>query len=104
MDRRIERFLQLPVHLAGTFQTKTIWTVDGGLSKTVLKGNGTVKASVSDIFNTLHWSATSNFAGQYLRINGGFESRQFKLYFTYRFGNTQVKAARQHKTGAEDEN
>ena len=88
----------------GTFKTNTIWSVDGGLSKTLFKGQGTIKASVSDIFNTLHWSGSSNFAGQYIRIKGSFESRQLKLYFTYRFGNSQVKAARQHKTGAEDEN
>ncbi len=88
----------------GTFKTKQLWSVDGGIQKTVLKGNGNVKASVSDIFHTFHWRASSNFAGQTLNANGGFESRQLKLSFTYRFGNNQVKAARQHKTGADDEN
>jgi iron complex outermembrane receptor protein len=88
----------------GTFKTKQMWSIDGGLQKTVLKGKGTVKASVSDIFKTLKWSSTSDFSGQFIRANGGFESRQFKLNFTYRFGNNQVKAARQRKTGTEDEN
>lgn len=100
----VSGFYSTPSIWQGTFKTSMIWTVDGGISKTILKGNGTVKASVSDIFNTLHWSATSSFAGQYLDTKGSFESRQFKLYFTYRFGNIQVKAARQHKTGAEEEN
>jgi hypothetical protein len=36
--------------------------------------------------------------------SGGYESRQLKLYFTYRFGNKQVKAASRHVIGAEDEN
>jgi hypothetical protein len=97
-------FYSSPSIWQGTFKTKAMWSVDGGLSRTVGKGKGTVKASVSDIFNTLHWSATSKFAGQYLLTTGSFESRQLKLYFTWRFGNTQVKAARQHKTGAEEEN
>ncbi len=88
----------------GTFKTKHIWSLDGGIQKTVLKNNGTVKASVSDIFHTLHWSSTSDFAGQHLLVSGGFESRQLKLSFTYRFGNSQVKAARQRKTGADEEN
>jgi iron complex outermembrane recepter protein len=88
----------------GTFQTKQLWSVDGGIQKSLFKGKGNVKASVSDIFNSFHWNASSNFAGQYLNARGGFESRQFKLFFTYRFGNAQVKAARQHKTGADDEN
>jgi hypothetical protein len=99
----VSGFFTSPSVWQGTFKTKSIWSVDAGLSKTVLKGNGTVKASVSDIFNTLHWSSTSDFAGQSVHARGGFESRQFKLYFTYRFGNTQVKAARQRKTGDEDE-
>jgi hypothetical protein len=99
----VSGFFTSPSVWQGTFKTKSIWSVDAGLSKTVLKGNGTVKASVSDIFNTLHWTSTSDFASQFIRASGGFESRQFKLYFTYRFGNTQVKAASQRKTGAEDE-
>jgi hypothetical protein len=97
-------FYSSPSIWQGTFKAKTMGSVDAGISRTVLKGNGTIKASVSDIFNTLHWSAISNFAGQYVNTSGSFESRQLKLYFTWRFGNTQVKAARQHKTGAEDEN
>jgi len=88
----------------GTFKTKQIWSVDGGLQKTVLKGKGNIKASVSDIFNSLHWSATSNFAGQQINARGNFESRQFKVNFTYRFGNNQVKASRQRKTGTDEEN
>ena len=99
----ISGFYNSPSVYQGTFKTRTIWSIDGGLSKTVMKNKGTVKASLSDIFNTLHFTSTSDFAGQFIRASGNFESRQFKLYFTYRFGNTQVKAARQRKTGAEEE-
>ncbi|MHA4808246.1 TonB-dependent receptor domain-containing protein [Flavitalea flava] len=99
----VSGFYTSPSIWQGTFKTKTIWSVDGGLSKNVMKNNGTIKASVSDIFNTLKWSSTSNYAGQILHVNGGFESRQFKLYFTYRFGSVQIKAARQRKLGAEEE-
>jgi len=70
-------------------------------SRRIEKGN--IKASVSDIFWSMKWKGTSNFAGQVMRANGQFESRQFKLFFTYRFGNNQVKAARQRKTAAEEE-
>jgi hypothetical protein len=58
---------------------------------------------VSDIFKTLKWKGTSNFAGQILTASGNFESRQFKLNFSYRFGSNQVKAARNRKTASEDE-
>lgn len=88
----------------GTFKSKQIWSMDAGLQKQVMKGKGTIKASVSDIFFTQKWKGVSNFAGQYLEASGNFESRQFKINFSYRFGNTQVKAARQRKAGTEDEN
>lgn len=96
-------FYTSPSIWQGTFKSKEIWSLDAGLQKTIFKGKGNVKASVSDIFRTLKWKGTSDFAGQYLVASGNFESRQFKLNFTYRFGNNQVRAARQRKTGAEDE-
>jgi len=88
----------------GTFKTKEMWSVDAGVMKTILAGKGNIKASVTDIFQTMRWGGTSNFTGQYLHARGGFESRQFKLNFTYRFGSNQVKGERQRKTGLEDEN
>lgn len=87
----------------GTFKTKAIWSVDAGVQKALFKGKGNVKMSVSDVFQTMRWSGYSNFAGQILNSNGGWESRQFKVNFTYRFGNIQVKAARQRKTSLDDE-
>jgi iron complex outermembrane receptor protein len=88
----------------GTFKSKEMYGVDAGVLKTLLKGKATAKVSVSDIFKTMQWGGTSSFSGQYINNKGGWESRQLKLNFTYRFGSTQVKAARQRKTGAEDEN
>jgi iron complex outermembrane receptor protein len=88
----------------GTFESKEMWSIEAGVQKTLFKGKGNLKASVSDIFQTMRWEGISNFAGQYLRVGGGWESRQLKLNFTYRFGSAQIKAARQRKTGLDDEN
>ena len=93
-----------PGILQATMRSRSMGSVDAGLQKTVLGGKGSFKVSVTDIFNTMHWTATSTFAGQYIRTTGGYESRLLKLYFTYRFGNSQVKAARRHSNGAEEEN
>lgn len=87
----------------GAFKGKAMGFVDAGLQKTVLKGQGTLKASVSDIFKTMHFRGSSNYAGQIVNVNANWESRQFKLNFTYRFGNAQIKAARQRKTGLDEE-
>jgi iron complex outermembrane receptor protein len=100
----ITEYYMGPNILQASLIARHMSSIDAGLQKTVFNGNGTIKASVSDIFNTMPYSASSNFAGQYIVASGNYESRQLKLYFTYRFGNKQVKAASRHVTGAEDEN
>jgi iron complex outermembrane recepter protein len=97
-------YYNMPSVWQGTFKTKEVWGVDVGLQRIVLKGNGSVKAAVSDVFRTSRWRGSSNFAGQFLSANGRWESRLLKLTLTYRFGNNQVKANRQRKSGLEDEN
>jgi hypothetical protein len=87
----------------GTFKSKAMGGMDLGLQKTAIKGKMNIKASVSDVLHTMKWSSVNNYAGQYMRLNGGWESRQFKLNVSYRFGNTQVKAARQRKTAIDEE-
>lgn len=87
----------------GVFKGKSMGFVDLGLQKTVLKGNGTLKASASDIFKTMRFIGEGTYAGAYNKVAARWESQQFKLNFTYRFGSAQVKAARQRKSGLEDE-
>jgi iron complex outermembrane receptor protein len=52
----------------------------------------------------MKWKGSSNFSGQMSTASGRWESQQFKLNFSYRFGNNQVKAARQRKGSIDDEN
>jgi hypothetical protein len=97
-------FYNAPSVFQGSFRSKTLWAIDMGMQKSILQGKGTVKAAFSDVFNTLQFRGTSEFAGQTSRITSRWESQQFKLNFTYRFGNNQVKGARQRATGADEEN
>jgi iron complex outermembrane receptor protein len=87
----------------GVIRSKTMWNVDLGLQKILFKSKGTLRMSVADVFKTMKWSGTSDFAGvnSSFRVHG--EQPQFKLNFSYRFGNNQVKAARQRKSAIEDE-
>lgn len=96
-------FYTSPAIWQGTFKTHALGNLDAGVQKVILNKQGTVKVSVSDVFHTLQFTAISDFAGQYLRATGGNESRQLKIYFTYKFGNSQVKTARQRKSGLEEE-
>lgn len=96
-------FYNSPSIWGGTFKSVEMWGIDGGIQKSLWKSKANLKVSVSDIFHTMQFSGYSRFAGQYVRASGNFESTQFKVNFTYRFGNSQVKAARQRKTAADDE-
>lgn len=99
----ISGFYSSPSIWQGTFESKAMWSVEGGVQKQLFNGKGNLKVSVSDIFQTMRWKGTSNFAGQLMVANGGWESRLLKLNFTWRFGSNQIKAARQRKTGIDEE-
>lgn len=88
----------------GTSKYNAMWSMDAGVQKQILKGKGTIKTSVSDIFRTFRYKEVSDFAGQRTTAGTRFESRLFKISISYRFGNTQVKASRQRSTGLEEEN
>ena len=100
---QIDQYYTSPNVWTATLRAASQWSLDAGIQKTVLGGSGSFKISVTDIFHTLTWSGTSTFAGQNTHITGGSETRQLKIFFTYRFGNKQVKAARRRNTGAEEE-
>ena len=99
----ISGFYNAPTIYQGSFKGKAIYSVDAGLQKQVFNGKATIKASVSDVFHTMRFRATSDFAGQTTRVAARWESRQFKLNFNLRFGNNGVKPARQRSGGADDE-
>lgn len=86
-----------------TWRTKSLGGLDLGFQKQILKKQGTLKLSVTDIFFTNPWTATSNFGGLFINGRGRNESRTVRLAFSWRFGNNQVKAARQRQTGLESE-
>lgn len=97
-------FYTSPSIWQGTFESKAMGGMDIGVQKTIIKGKGTIKTTVSDVLQTMRWSGDSNFAGQFMRASGRWESQQFRMNFSYRFGNSQVKASRQRKNAIEEEN
>ena len=97
-------FYNSPSVWGGTFKSSAIGSVDVGVQQKLFKGAGTIKASFTDVFNTLHWKGVSDYGGSHLVASGNFESQQLKINFSFRFGNSQVKAARQRKAAADEEN
>lgn len=96
-------FFTAPSIWQGAFKSKSLGGVDVGIQQGVLKGKGTVKATVTDVFNTFHFAGTNTSTGQTVNVDGGWESQQFRINFSYRFGSNQVKASRSRKAGSEDE-
>ena len=97
-------FYNSPTIWGGSFKMDALYSADAGLQKILFKKKGSIKISYTDIFKTRKFGAISDFGGAYLDVSGKSESTQLWINFTYRFGNNQVKAARQHNTGVEDEN
>lgn len=97
-------FYNSPSIWQGSFKSKSIYSMDAGVQKTLFKGKGNVKVAVGDVFNSLKFRGTSDFSGQQNTFYGKPESRQLKLSFSMRFGRTQIKAARQRKSAIEEEN
>lgn len=86
----------------GTFKSIAMGGVDAGIQARLWKGKGNLKLSMGDVFNTMKWGGSSNFAGQYVYAYGRWESQQFRVNFTYNFGNNKVKG-RQRNTATEEE-
>lgn len=87
----------------GLFRMRSMYPVSIGFQQKVLHDKGSIKLNVNDIFNTQRFHGTFDNQGNYISLGSRWESRQVRLNFTYRFGNNNVKAARNHRTGIEDE-
>jgi len=96
-------FYNSPSIWNGTFKTKRMYGIDAGLQKLLFNGNANIKLTYSDVFRTQWWTGVSDFSGQHLEADYRWEAHQLKMNFSYRFGNNQVKAARQRKTTADEE-
>ncbi len=87
----------------GLFRMKAMYAINAGIQKTVLDKKGTIRLNVNDIFQTQRFRGDYAVTNSNLTLKTGWDSRQVRLNFTYRFGNSNVKEARNRKTGLEDE-
>lgn len=77
--------------------------MDAGVQKKFWKENASLKVSFSDIFHTARGGYTSAYAGIETRLRFRFEGRMLRVNFNYRFGSKEIKAARNRRSGSEDE-
>lgn len=77
--------------------------MDIGLQKKFLKDNATLKLTFSDVLHTARGGYHSEYAGVATDLRFKFEGRMLRVNFNYRFGSKEIKAARNRRTGSEDE-
>lgn len=101
------------IEVSGWYNSPGIWgavyetgangSLDFGVKKKLFDGRGNLKASYTDVLLTAPWSAIQDFGGFVSQGSGGWESRSFRINFTYAFGSQTVKDARKRKLGLDDE-
>lgn len=96
-------FYQLPTIWGGTFESNGIGGADIGFSMPLFKNTANVKFSYTDFLRTLRFRGVSSFGAAYIDASGRWESQQFKMNFTWRFGNKQQRAAADKKAGNAEE-
>lgn len=99
----LSAFYTSPSLWGGTFRNRRFWGSSIGLQRKVLADRGSVNLTVADPFNSQRWRGISQFGGLYMDASGGWESQQVRVNLTWNFGRQQIKAARQRRTGSEEE-
>lgn len=79
------------------------WNLSAGVQKTILKGKGTLRANISDIFWTDLPKALITYDNYVEKWKAYRETRVANLSFSYRFGNNKIQAARRRTTASEEE-
>jgi hypothetical protein len=86
----------------GFYQFRPQGAVSMGLRKEIWAKKGRLSLNVNDLFWTNRFRGIAQFQDIDFSISSFWQSRQVRASFTYRFGNQQVKAARQRDTGADE--
>jgi hypothetical protein len=113
----IQQAFNLPGHLtaeiAGVVNSKRIsglntYTngnsqMDLGLQKNLFQDKATLRLAATDILRTNKISSNTQLNNLLLHTTYVGESRQIRLNFSYRFGNTSIKSKDNRKSGLETE-
>ncbi|WP_162238755.1 outer membrane beta-barrel family protein [Pedobacter sp. Leaf194] len=87
----------------GTLRIKSRYSIDAGLSKSLMNKKASLKLALSDVFNTYKNDLSSGYPGLKYDVHQKNESQIARISFTYRFGKNEIKPARRRSTGTESE-
>lgn len=78
-------------------------SIDVGFQRPVLKDQGMLKISVSDIFKTSEGSAYAKYGNVDIDVKNYWDSRKLNITFNYRFGKDNFKTRSNRSTASSDE-
>jgi outer membrane receptor protein involved in Fe transport len=87
----------------GAYNLKTFFTSDAGLRYNFPNKAGNLKLGVSDVFHTQKPNIVSTLEGNEYNLRQWGTTTDVRLTFTYRFGKSTVKSARNRETGLDAE-
>jgi len=77
--------------------------IDLGVQRNLLHDKATLKLAATDLFKANRFNTDSQLNNLLLHTTYLGESRQIRLNFTYRFGNSKVKSQENHESGLKNE-
>lgn len=87
----------------GVYRSQPQGAFSLGVQKRVMEGKGTLRVNVNDPFWLNQFRGSTNYQDINFKIRSRWESRVVRATFTYRFGNQNVKAARQRQSATSAE-
>jgi len=84
-------------------QKESLWKLNAGLQKAILKNKGSLKLSATDLFYTYNYKGTNDITGYHEDWSSSIDTRVVTLSFNWRFGNNKIAAARKRNTSSEEE-
>lgn len=90
-------------NIYGLFTSRPQGAFSLGVQKKVMEGKGTIRVNVNDPFWMNRFQGSTKYQDIDLRVRARWESRVVRATFTYRFGNQNVKAARQRQSATSAE-
>jgi outer membrane receptor protein involved in Fe transport len=85
------------------YNLKSMFSSDAGIRYNFPNKAGNLKLGVSDVFHTQKARIVSTLEGNEYNLQQWGTSRSVRLTFTYRFGKSTVKSARNRETGLDAE-
>jgi hypothetical protein len=102
----------IDLELSGRYASKQLvsnivvlpsYSVDLGVQKKILKDQGVIKVSVSDIFETANGGAYAKYDNVDIEVMNKWDSRRLNITFNYRFGKDNFKTRANRSTSSGEE-